>query len=259
MSLPELLAAALPPEEWSEITVLLAVSGGPDSVALLRAMSELKSKCGGAGRLIVGHFNHRLRPDSAEDAQFVAELSSQLKLPFYQGEADVARLAAFQGDGVEAAARAARYGFLQQTAERLGARYVATAHTADDQIETVLFNILRGTGLSGLAGMERARPLGSAVSLIRPWLAVRRSEVMTYLDMIGQTYRTDPTNAGSDFTRNRLRNELLPLLREKFNPEVDDALSRLSQLAGDVQRLIESLAEDLLERAQAQELQPLGL
>ena len=96
--------------------------------------------------------------------------------------------------------------------------------------------------------MERARLLGPAVSLIRPLLSVRRAEVLAYLEDIGQHYRTDPSNANADFTRNRLRNELLPLLREKFNPDVDGALNRLSQLAGDAQRVIEKLAEELLDR-----------
>lgn len=248
MAFLQSLTAAWPPDEWSGITVLIAVSGGPDSVALLRGLAELKSQAGGAGRLIVGHFDHRLRPESVEDACFVGDLARQLSLPFEQGQADVGRLATLQGDGVEAAAREARYAFLRQTAEQQGARYVATGHTADDQIETVLFNILRGTGLSGVAGMERARPLGPAVSLIRPLLSVRRSEVLAYLEDIGQPYRTDPSNASANFTRNRLRNELLPLLRERFNPDVDGALNRLSQLASDAQRVIEKFAEELLDR-----------
>jgi tRNA(Ile)-lysidine synthase len=248
MGLLQSLSAAWPPHEWSEITVLVAVSGGPDSVALLRGMAELKAHAGGTGRLIAGHFDHRLRPESVNDARFVVDLAQQLSLPFELGQSDVGRLAALQGDGVEAAAREARYTFLQRAAEQHGARYVATAHSADDQVETVLFNILRGTGLSGLAGMERARPLGPAVSLIRPLLAVRRAEVLAYLDEIRQPCRTDPTNASADFARNRLRNELLPLLRENFNPDVDGALNRLSRLAGDAQRLIEKLAEELLDR-----------
>jgi tRNA(Ile)-lysidine synthase len=111
----------------------------------------------------------------------------------------------------------------------------------------VLLNILRGTGLAGLAGMPRARPLGPAVSLIRPLLTVRRDEVLRYLDEIGQRYRVDSSNACHDFARNRLRHELLPLLREKYNPEIASALARLSQLAGDAQRLIERQAEDLLD------------
>ncbi len=245
------LAVAWPPEVWRDVTVVVAVSGGPDSVALLRALASLKGEAGGAGRLVVAHFDHRLREDSAADAEFVRALARQLGLPFEKGEATAEQLAHPFTDGVEAAVRLWRYAFLQSTAEKIGARYVALGHTADDQVETVLFNLLRGTGLSGLAGMPRARALGSATSLIRPMLDVRRSEVLEYLDQIGQSYRTDPSNTSADFTRNRIRNEVLPSLREKFSTDIDQAVVRMAQLAGDAQALVENLADDLLERCLA--------
>jgi tRNA(Ile)-lysidine synthase len=124
-------------------------------------------------------------------------------------------------DGVEAAARAARYEFLQATAERLGARYVATAHTADDQAETVLHHIVRGTGLAGLAGMSRARSLGAAATLIRPLLSFRRRDVIEYLGALGQSYCEDTTNRDPAFTRSRIRHELLPLLASGLQPARD--------------------------------------
>ncbi len=149
------LATSWPAAEWQNLTVIVAVSGGPDSVALLRGLAALKRQAGGEGRLIVAHLNHHLRPEADEDSRFVAELAKRLELPFEGGNAAVAELAARQGDGVEVAAREARYSFLRQTAEKFGARYVAMAHTTDDQVETVLLNVLRGTGLAGLAGMPR--------------------------------------------------------------------------------------------------------
>jgi tRNA(Ile)-lysidine synthase len=248
---------AWPAENWRDITVIAAVSGGPDSVALIRGLAKLKAAARGAGRLIVAHFNHRLRAESDADAEFVAQLAEQLSLPCEIGDKkNVASAKLNLGDGIEAAARAARYEFLQSTAERYGARFVATGHTADDQIETVLFNILRGTGLSGLAGIPRARLLGDAVSLIRPMLGIRRAEILQYLNSLGQTFRTDATNASSDFTRNRIRNKLLPLLRADFNSDVDGALARLSDLACDAQRLIERLAEELLDGCLSPEFTP---
>ena len=143
--------------------------------------------------------------------------------------------------------RTARYRFLEDVAGRLGARYVVTAHTADDQAETILHRILRGTGIRGLSGMARARPLGHA-TLIRPLLGISRAELQAYLDAIGQPYRRDPTNAEPRFTRNRIRRQLLPWLRRKFNGEVDEALLRLGALAGQSQAVIDRLVDEWFDR-----------
>ena len=151
--------------------------------------------------------------------QFVVELCRRLSVTCEVGRVAVDRLAAESGDGIEAAARTARYHFLEQTAGRLGARFVATAHTADDQAETILHRIIRGTGIRGLSGMARARPLGHA-TLIRPLLGVRRAELQTYLDALGQPYRHDQSNADLRFTRNRIRHQTMPQLREQYNAGV---------------------------------------
>jgi tRNA(Ile)-lysidine synthase len=241
------LAKNWPVENWRDSHVVLAVSGGADSVAVLRAMIALKVGCGGTGRLFAAHLNHCLRGNEADaDAAWLTALCERLGLPLEVGKVDVSLLANDQGDGREAAARAARYGFLQQTAERLGARFVATAHNADDQTETVLHRILRGTGLAGLAGIPGGRPLSPSVALVRPLLAVKRREIDDYLAELGQDFRADTTNEDSRFTRNRLRHDLLPLLREKFNSEVDDALLRLATQAGETQQVIEALAEGIV-------------
>ena len=243
------LAAAWPPEAWQEVTVLLAVSGGADSVALLRAMLALK--CGGVGRVLVAHCNHQLRgEESAADEAFVVELCRKWGVAREVGHVDVARTAAGAGDGVEAAARQARYHFLEHTAARLGARYLVTAHTADDQAETILHRILRGTGIGGLAGMERARPLGP-LTLIRPLLGMRRGEVLRYLEDLGQPYRHDASNADLRFTRNRIRHELLPHLAENYNASVVESLLRLGALAGEAQAVVDRLVADLVEQCVA--------
>jgi tRNA(Ile)-lysidine synthase len=241
------LATAWPPAAWQDVTILLAVSGGADSVALARAMKALKT--GGEGRLCVAHLNHHLRgDDSAADEAFVVELCRRLGLPCEVGHARVDELADREGDGLEAAARKARYDFLHQSATRLGARYVVTAHTADDQIETILQRILRGTGIGGLRGMDRARPLGRATTLIRPLLPLRHKQLLAYLDDLGQPYRHDATNQDTRLTRNRIRHELLPQLAQQYNPAVGDALLRLGRLAGEVQSLVDGMVEDLMER-----------
>ncbi|REK17705.1 MAG: tRNA lysidine(34) synthetase TilS [Planctomycetota bacterium] len=238
------LAQAWPPPRWSPVGVLLAVSGGADSVALLRA--ALARKAPGPGRLVVAHVHHGLRGAEADaDEAFVRQLCDELDVACEVGRADVAQLAATEGDGVEAAARAARYAFLQETAGRLGARYVATAHTADDQAETILHRIVRGTGLAGLSGMETSRELCEGVALVRPLLFVRRVEVIDYLSALDQPFREDTSNRDESFTRNRLRRSLLPQLAADYNPGVVEALLRLGRLAGDAQRLIAAQAERL--------------
>ena len=168
-----------------------------------------------------------MRPEADDDEQFVVELCRRLEIPCRVGQADVAALAKEQGDGREAAAREARYAYLLELAHDIGARYVATAHTADDQVETILHRIVRGTGLRGLAGMTRVRPLSPHVALVRPLLSVSRDEVEVYLRWLGQDWRDDATNQEREYTRNRIRHELLPLLAAEYNPQISAALTRL--------------------------------
>ncbi len=248
--LEESLAHSWSPAAWADVSVLLAVSGGADSVALLRAMATLKSDALGRGQLLIAHFNHSLRgAESDQDQQQVIAVCEALDLPCHVGQANVRDLAQQQGDGLEAAARDARYDFLTRTAERLGARYVVTAHTREDQVETILHRIVRGTGLSGAAGVPRVRSLSPVVTLIRPFLTTTRAEIEAYLQSLNQPYRDDPSNTDRAFTRNRIRHELLPLLREGYNANVDQAILRLGILAGQAQSIIEDLADDLLQRA----------
>lgn len=244
-----LVASAWPVAEWRDCHVVLAVSGGADSVALLRATIGLKNAAAGAGRLFVAHLDHGLRGDeSAADAKWLAELCESMALPCELGTADVRSIADSQGDGWEAAARSARSEFLLSTAERLGARFVATAHTADDQVETVVHRIIRGTGIAGLAGIPTRRALSPSVTLVRPMLQVRRDQVVEYLAAIGQDYRIDSSNDDSRFTRNRLRHELLPLLRDDFNSDVDAALTRLATQAAEIQTVLSGFADELAGR-----------
>lgn len=241
------LAAAWPPAEWNEVTILVAVSGGADSVALLRSLIALKR--GGAGRICAAHLNHQLRgPQSDADETFVVELCRRLGVPCEVSRLEAGQLAAGAHDGLEAAARQLRYAFFRQAALRLGARYVVTGHTADDQAETILHRILRGTGIAGLAGMARFRPLGPGCALARPLLGVRRAELVGYLAALQQPYRSDQSNEDRRFTRNRIRHDLLPRLRRDFNPSVVDALLRLGAMADEVYQLVEHFADQLGQR-----------
>jgi tRNA(Ile)-lysidine synthase len=240
------LHAAWPPEQWRDVTVLVAVSGGADSVALLRGLCAVRDGRG-AGRLLVTHFNHALRGrESDGDQAFVESLAEQLQLACMVGRAEQSLDASHSGQGLEGVARQARYAFLSQAAAHAGARFVATAHTADDQAETILHNVIRGTGLNGLAGMRRARPLSEATTLMHPLLEIRRADVEQYLKRIGQSFREDATNASLDLTRNRIRHTLLPLLTEQFNPGVRDALRRLAEVASEADDLLRELARSEL-------------
>jgi tRNA(Ile)-lysidine synthase len=239
------LAVLWPPGRWQDVTVLVAVSGGPDSVALLRALGALKRQAGGAGGLMAAHFNHRLRgAESDRDATFVGELCEQLGLRCELGAADIQPTKAAS----EEVARNARYDFLRQAAARVGARYLVTAHTADDQAETILHRILRGTGLSGLAGMSRVRALTPAVTLLRPMLEMRRTEVIAYLESLGQEVCQDQSNQQTRYTRNRLRLDLLPELARDYNPSVIEALLRLGILAAESQEVVMDLVRGLHEQ-----------
>lgn len=238
-----------PPAAWHDLNVVLAVSGGADSVALLRAMAAIKATCGGNGQLMVAHLNHGLRGEEADaDAAWLAALCDRIGLPLETAKVDVASLAAKQRDGQEAAARSARYDFMRQTAERLGGRFVATAHTSDDQAETVLYHIVRGTGMAGLTGIPFRRQLSNCVTLVRPMLTTWRREIVDYLKSLGQDWRTDSSNDEVRYTRNRLRHGLLPLLRAQFNEDVDGALVRLSDQARAAQELIGQIADDAFRR-----------
>jgi len=192
--------------------VLVAVSGGGDSVALLHRLRA--EPCD----LLVAHVNHGLRSGAASDARFVQELCDEWDLPCRILQAPVRRSARLRRMGVEEAGRYERYRLLARLAAQWKCRAVVTAHTADDQAETVLMNFLRGTHPAGLAGMPFQRPIhsGSAIPLIRPLLMVRRAAVRGYLAHHGLRFREDPSNRQLRYTRNRIRLKLLPLLEKQF-------------------------------------------
>jgi tRNA(Ile)-lysidine synthase len=230
--------------------IVVAVSGGPDSVALLRAVVAARSP---ETPVIIAHLNHQLRgPASDADEAFVAALHESLRssdaarLSLRTERVDVAAARREEGGNLEATARTTRYRWLCGVARETGARWVATGHTADDQAETVLHRLLRGTGLQGLRGIASQRPLADDVAVVRPLLHVTRADVMAYLREVGQGYREDQTNADMRLTRNRIRHELLPLLAANYNPAVVEVLGRLAEQADEAHRQEEADARALL-------------
>ena len=227
--------------------VLAAVSGGADSVALLRGLHELQDEFGLS--LSVAHLDHQLRGEvSRQDAQWLTRVCEALGLPLTVGCVDVAEVARRSECGIEEAARDERYRFLEETARATGCTAIALAHTADDQAETVLHHVLRGTGLAGLRGMPRARDLAPGIRLVRPLLDIERALVVDYLAHLGQDFREDATNSDEAYTRNRIRRQLLPSLARDYNPNVGEALRRLGQQAAEAQEAVDLLAEQLLDR-----------
>jgi tRNA(Ile)-lysidine synthase len=210
--------------------VLVAVSGGSDSLALLHFLFTSPYP------LICATFNHRLRPEAADEVLYVRQVAESLGIPFVTDSADVAAYAAAEGLSVEEAARTLRYRFLFRVAHQAGAQAVATGHTADDQAETVLMHFLRGAGLSGLKGMSARTVLpvfDDKIPLVRPLLDWWRADTEEYCRENGLSPIYDPSNADTTYFRNRLRHELIPEL-ESYNPRVKEALVRTAlALQGD--------------------------
>jgi tRNA(Ile)-lysidine synthase len=225
--------------EWFEQRALLTpqarwvvgVSGGPDSTLLLRSMIDVSARRGLDWKLHVAHLHHGLRgADADADAEFVARLAENAGLPFHEERLDIRARVEAEGGSTEEVARERRYEFLERTAFLTGSDLVAVGHHADDNAETVLHRICRGTGLRGLAGMTDIRAIqpGSRVKLVRPFLDMRRATLEQLCRQLKLEYRTDATNESPEFTRARIRHLVLPLLRDKINPNVSEAILRLA-------------------------------
>lgn len=214
--------------------IVVAVSGGADSMALLHALADLRREGRERSRdapLVVAHLNHGLRDTDADaDAELVRATADRMGLPAEITIIDVAAEAAKRKRNLEAVARALRYDFLAAVARARGIAMVATAHTADDQAETVLMRLARGAGLDGLSGVAPRRPLAEGVTLVRPLLSVTRAEVLAFCRARDVEFRTDTTNFDLDQTRAFVRHEVLPRL-ERFAPGAASSLARTARLA----------------------------
>lgn len=240
--------------------ILVALSGGADSICLLHILKQLQPKW--ELQLAAAHLHHGLRGAEADaDLTFARELCQTLNVPFYEKKADVAAAAKEQGCSVETAGRGLRYAFLEEAAKKFAAEadkadghmenrnspakgdvYIATAHHKNDQAETVLMHLLRGSGSRGLAGIPPKRG-----NIIRPLLCLTREEIEAYLQQNGVSFRTDSSNLCSDVTRNRVRLELLPCLEKKYNPEIVETLCRTAEIMRRQQLDLDRQAEQFIE------------
>ena len=211
--------------------VLVGVSGGPDSVALFHALVILAPDYG--WEVWAGHLNHGLRGEASEDdARYVRTLASSLERGWIEEEVKVAEIAQLGAFSLEQAGRHARYAFFRRAADERGLQRVALGHTLDDQAETVLLRLLRGSGVEGLAGIPWQRPLAadSAIQVVRPLLGITREEILEYCAELDLQPRTDATNEDFAFWRNRVRHLLIPLLEREFMPNIRHLLGRTAAI-----------------------------
>ncbi len=221
------------------LRVGVGVSGGPDSVLLLHFMRKLAGELGLTVAAV--HFNHHLRGAASDgDEDSVRDLAAAFKMPYLRGEADVGRLARERHANIEAMARELRYRYFFSLVEQDRLDLVATAHTANDQAETVLMRLIRGTGTRGLGGIY---PVLEG-KVVRPFLTVRRDEIMQEIAARGISYRVDSTNLLPRLRRNKVRMELLPLLLKEYNPQIVPLLNQLADRARDDEACLERLARD---------------
>lgn len=241
--------------------VVVGVSGGPDSVALLDILIRLFELASEQHprSIHIAHLDHMLRPrESADDAEFVRQLGNKLRIPVTVNAVDVRAVAETDGRGIEEVARETRYKFLATVAREAGFDRIAVGHTMTDQAETVLMRLIRGAGLRGISAMRPIAPLpafrsagqdgGGVPLLIRPLLCIAREEVEGYCRERGLEFRTDSTNASGDYTRNRIRNEIFPLL-SGINPQAVRAIARAADNAASEHDAVDALARDALSRA----------
>ena len=243
--------------EWRKLklpatdeTIVVGVSGGADSTALLLALHELRSASKLSVKICVAHLDHKLRKTSAQDARWVSALAAKLGYECVIGRSKVAEIARANNDNLEQAARKARYAFLERTAKRKSAKYVLTAHTMDDQAETVLMRLMRGSAGAGLGGMEAMRSLtpNSSIQLVRPLLWARRSDTENYCRLRKAEYLVDEMNNDPALSRVRVRQQLLPLM-QSFNNRIVEALSRTATQLREDRAVLFSDADELLQRA----------
>ena len=204
--------------------IVVGVSGGPDSMALLNVLINLKEKL--SFNIVVAHINHMIRAEADDETKYVQDFCKKHDIECYVKREDVLEISKSKKIGTEEAGRKLRYTFFDEIMIKTNANKVATAHTANDRAETVLMNIMRGSGTSGLKGIEEKR----GNKFIRPLIECTRSEIEEYCEQEKLNPKYDKTNEENIYTRNRIRNELIPYIQKEFNPNIIETLNRLSKL-----------------------------
>ena len=220
--------------------IVVGVSGGPDSICLLNILNGLKCKLN--FELYVAHINHMIREEAEEETEYVQNFCKKLGIECFVKRVDVISKSNNEKIGTEEAGRKVRYDFFEEVLERVGANKIATAHNSNDNAETVLMNIIRGSGTSGLKGIEPIRDN----KFIRPIIECERSEIEEYCKNYQLEPRIDKSNFENVYTRNKIRNILIPSIKEEFNPNIINALNKLANVAREESNYIQSIAEQEL-------------
>ena len=221
--------------------IVVGVSGGPDSITLLYCLNKYKEKLG--YEIVVAHINHLIRKDSTEDEQFVENVCKEMKIKCYIKRADIIKMAEIEKRGEEETGRMVRYAFFDEIAQKESANKIAIAHNMNDNAETVLLNLIRGCGLSGLEGIQPKE----YNKYIRPLINCKREEIETYCEKNKLNPRIDYTNKENIYKRNKIRNELLPYLKE-LNPNIVQNLSRLSKIVKNENTYINKEVENIYNK-----------
>jgi len=231
--------------------IIAAVSGGVDSVVLLDILYNLSQKIG--FHLSVAHFNHKIRQKTSDlDEEFVVSLSKYYNLEINTASGKVKDYAKKNSISVETAARVLRYNFFEKVSRTINADLLATAHTQDDNIETFFMNIFRGSGLTGLSGIPKVRPLIKNVRIIRPLIDIPKNELIEYAKARNLKWREDESNAWLDYTRNKIRHKLIPFLENEFSPSITGNVQKITKfLQGAdefIQERVEEISENLIKK-----------
>lgn len=224
-------------------TIVIGVSGGPDSMALLNILIFLRQNKKIDFNIVVAHINHGIREEAKEETQYVENFCKKNNIPCYIKVENVEELARKQKIGTEEAGRKLRYSFFEEIAKKVKASKIATAHNANDNAETILMNILRGTGSTGLKGIEIKREN----RYIRPLLETTRKEIEEYCKKEKLNPKEDKTNKENIYTRNKIRNKLIPYIEKEFNPNIIISLNRLSNLAKEENEYLEKQVKNIYE------------
>jgi len=226
--------------------IVLGVSGGPDSLFMLEILNRIRNNKEYKlnFEIIVAHVNHMIREEAVLEEEFVKEFCQKIKVPFFAKRIDVVKFANNNKIGTEEAGRNIRYEFFDEVMEKTNSNKIAIAHNKNDKAETILMNILRGSGISGLKGIEPTREN----KIIRPIIEIERNDIEKYCEENNLEPRIDKSNFENTYTRNKIRNIVIPLIKEEFNPNIIETITRLSEVVKEEDEFLEKMIKEKFEK-----------